>query len=94
MLHKRVVSSIVAAKLAKFVSDIMIAREERRETGKASINRIAPGVNDAGVRQYEMDQTSEEEIERHLIGNAPSGRRKLCDHIDVFRADLTQLLAR
>ena len=50
MSHQSLAGTVVAAKFLKIISEVLLAREQFRKAGKASINRIAPCVNDTGIR--------------------------------------------
>ena len=57
-------------------------------------DRVAPGVDDARVRQGEVDKPDETEVAWHLVGNARHPGRNDLDSLQVALPELTQALLR
>ena len=57
--------------------------EMHRETGDASVHRIADRVNDDGVGQRQVNEARIEKIRRHLVNNSQCARRSRQQFLDI-----------
>src|SRR5262249_34382487 len=70
MRHQFFIPAIVAPQFAEVVGVREVrSREQTREAGYASIERVALYVNELRVRQREMNKAGKDEIRRHLVGD-------------------------
>src|SRR6516164_2776960 len=91
--HERIVATVEAAELAEIVGVWITVLEENRETGEAGIDRVAARMDDARVRQRQVDEAGQMEVPGHLVGDAFGARTMRSGSGDVAGADLAQLLA-
>lgn len=69
VLHERLIGPVIPPQLRQVVCMILAIGKQRGEAGQASVNGIADNVNDARLRQCQMNETNEEKIRRHLVGD-------------------------
>src|SRR3981189_14352 len=67
VLHDRFVTAIVAAEFGEIVGKRLASREQQREAGQTGVEGIATRIDEAGVRQRQMNQPDKDEVEWHLV---------------------------
>src|SRR5258708_39882345 len=65
--YKLEVYAVEKAEMGEVIREILTAGKVLFERREAAAERVAPGVDDLGVRQNKMDQASGEPIIRHFI---------------------------
>src|SRR5258708_39266532 len=69
--YKLEVYAVEKAEMGEVIREILTAGKVLFERREAAAERVAPGVDDLGVRQNKMDQASGEPIIRHFIDEEP-----------------------
>src|SRR6516162_2432430 len=92
--HELEVGAVVTGDLLDAVREFLAVGEELLEVAEAAGHRLAPGIDDAGVREHEVDQADVPEVVRHLVDE-----EGLAGTIDaragkVFLAELAEILRR
>ena len=91
--HQPVISLMEAPKFAKVVGEVQTARKQLAITREASVARIAPHMNDARLRQGEMDQSQMIAVRRQFVGDAFGFRRQRGDAHRIRAAQTQQPIA-
>ena len=89
MCHQVDIGAVVGPDLVQAVSEFLTLSEELFEARPAAIHRIAPCIDDLGVRQDKMNQADMSEIVGHFINEV---WRPLAMHFGVFNKGLAKLL--
>src|SRR5580704_15663466 len=90
MRHERLIVAVIAAKLGEIVSVMLSGSEQRGEARNAGIDRIANDVDDACIRQSEVNQSCQEKVLWHLVSHTPGIRCELSQFGNVSCAHLPE----
>ena len=92
VLHDRLVAAIVAAELGEIVGKRLASRKEQREARDAGVEGITTHIDEAGVRQRQMNQPDKDKVERHFVDD-PLGLGCARAHLrGVYFAELTNMI--
>src|ERR1051325_1497158 len=92
MRQQRDIIGVVATEFGLVVAEHLAPREVLLEHRKAAAERMAARIDEARVRQNEMDQADMQEIVRHLVDE--EGSRELAldaSALEIFAAERFQL---
>ena len=90
MLHQLLISAVITAEFGQVIGMVLLGGEQLGEARDAGIDRVAQCVDDARIRQRQMDEPGEIIVGRHLVGDARGRGRELADFGEVVLADLAQ----
>ncbi len=76
LLHQPFIMPIVAAEFPKMIGAVARTIEDLGIAGEAGVDRIAAAMNDAGIRQGQVDEAGIEEIARQLVDDPVCRRRQ------------------
>jgi hypothetical protein len=94
VLHDRLVAAIIAAEFGEIVGKGLGSRKQQREALDAGIEGITKRIDEAGVRQRQMDQPDKDKVERHFVDDA-LGLGCACAHTcGVYFTETTNLILR
>src|SRR5262249_26847527 len=70
VLHDLDVDPVAAPDVFEAVREFLAVREQLAEVAEAAVHRVAARVDDARIRQDQVDQRSVPEVVRHLVDDA------------------------
>ena len=73
MPHELQIGSIVARDILEAVGELLPLREQLLEIAEAARHRLAPRIDDPGVRQHQVDEPQVPEIVGHLVDEERNG---------------------
>src|SRR5258706_2157700 len=91
MIHQRRVATVIASEFAEIIGEWLVAGEKQ---GKAGIERIAPDVDDAGIRQRQMNETDEDKVQRQLVDDPLHRRSQGSYQADIAGTEVAQIFRR
>ena len=83
--------AIVPAKLGQIIGVSQCVKQSGK-AGKAGVNRVANRVDHGGIRQGKINEAREDEIFRHLIGDAHGMRSEPLDLGNVAPSQIKKVV--
>src|SRR5580658_11015272 len=65
--HELEVGAVVARDVVDAIGELLALREQLLEIAEAAGHRLAPCIDDAGIRQHQVDEPEVAEVVRHLV---------------------------
>src|SRR6516165_3076462 len=92
MAHELEVGAVVAGDLLDAVGEFLAVGEQLLEVAEAAGHRLAPGIDDARVREHEVDQAHMPEVVRHLVDEEGLAGTIDARAGEIFLAELEEVI--